>query len=170
LELCERSEPLSLEEARLMDFEDVVLVGSVRQTVRSSTLMVDGTRIGNYIRAWKSGEPCSPVPESQSRPYSPVSRSYNPVSRSRSPVSRSRSPPRSPVSRPYSPVPDQPNSPAQFHWPHSRTPSPTVNTNGQWGFERVVSTQPTLANDGGCGAVDGRAKLKKGKKALKPLR
>ena len=64
LELCERPEPLSLEEARLMDFEDVVLVGSVRQTVRSSTLAVDSTRIGNYVRAWKSGKPCSPVPDS----------------------------------------------------------------------------------------------------------
>jgi hypothetical protein len=72
LELCERPEPLSLKEARLMDFEDVVLVGSVRQTVRPSILTVDGTGIGNYVRAWwKSGKlsPCSSVPDS---PNSPV--------------------------------------------------------------------------------------------------
>jgi hypothetical protein len=60
-ELCERPEQLSLEEARLMDFEDVVLVGSVRQAVRSSTLAVGGTGIGDCIRAWKIGEPWSSV-------------------------------------------------------------------------------------------------------------
>ena len=59
LELCQRPEPLSLEEARLMDFEDVVLVGSVRQTVRSATLMVQGMEIRNCIRALKRGEPWS---------------------------------------------------------------------------------------------------------------
>jgi hypothetical protein len=63
LDLCERPEPPSLEEARLMDFEDVVLVGSVRQAVRSSTLTADGTGIGNFVRAWKSGKPCSSVPD-----------------------------------------------------------------------------------------------------------
>ena len=69
LDLCERPEPLSLEEARLMDFDDVLLVGSVRQTVRSSTLTVDGTGIGNYIQAWKSGKPCSSVPDSPNNPF-----------------------------------------------------------------------------------------------------
>jgi hypothetical protein len=63
LELCERPEPLSLEEARLMDFEDVLLVGSVRQKARSPTLLVRGAEIGNCIQAWKSGEPWSPVPD-----------------------------------------------------------------------------------------------------------
>ncbi|KAI0002273.1 hypothetical protein BJV74DRAFT_741415, partial [Russula compacta] len=33
-ELCERPLPLTLDEARLMDVEDIVLVGSVRETVR----------------------------------------------------------------------------------------------------------------------------------------
>jgi hypothetical protein len=61
LELCRRPQPLSLEDARLMDFEDVILVGSVRQTARSSTLTVDGTGIMNCIRAWQSREPWSPV-------------------------------------------------------------------------------------------------------------
>ena len=61
LELCQRPEPLSIEEARLMDFEDVVLVGSVRQAVRSSTLRVRGVEIRSCIRAWKRGESWSPV-------------------------------------------------------------------------------------------------------------
>jgi hypothetical protein len=68
LELCQRPEPLSLEEARLMDFEDVVLVGSVRQTVRSNSLMVRGAEIRNCIRAWKRGEPWSPVPDPPDEP------------------------------------------------------------------------------------------------------
>jgi hypothetical protein len=59
LELCERPEPLSLEEARLMDFEDVLLVGSVRQKARSPTLLLRGAGIGNCIQAWKSGDPWS---------------------------------------------------------------------------------------------------------------
>jgi hypothetical protein len=59
LELCKRPEPLSLEEARLMDLEDVFFVGSVRQTIRSPTLMVRGGGIRNCIQAWKSGEPWS---------------------------------------------------------------------------------------------------------------
>ena len=64
LELCERPEPLSLEEARLMDFEDVLLLGTVRQRARSPTLLAQGAGIGNCIQAWKSGEPWSPpVPD-----------------------------------------------------------------------------------------------------------
>ncbi len=62
LELCLRPQPLSLEVARLMDFEDVILVGSVRQTARLSTLTVRGTGIMNCIQAWQSREPWSPVP------------------------------------------------------------------------------------------------------------
>ena len=61
LELCQRPQPLSLEEARLMDFEDVILVGSVRQTARSSTLTVDGTGIMNCIQTWQSRKPQSSV-------------------------------------------------------------------------------------------------------------
>jgi hypothetical protein len=39
-----------------MDFEDVVLVVSVRQAVRSPILVVKGAGIGNCIQAWESGE------------------------------------------------------------------------------------------------------------------
>jgi hypothetical protein len=62
LELCERPEPLSLDEARLMDFEDVVLLGSVRQNVRSPTLTTNDAGIRDCIQAWRSGEPWSPGP------------------------------------------------------------------------------------------------------------
>ena len=81
MELCERPEPLSLDEARQMDFEDVVLVGSVRQNVRSPTLTTNGAGIGDCIQAWRSGEPWSPGPAalSPSRPGTPVSSSSSSV-------------------------------------------------------------------------------------------
>src|SRR5450756_2200298 len=37
-ELCERKEPLSLDEARQMDIEDVVLVATVREDIRNHVL------------------------------------------------------------------------------------------------------------------------------------
>jgi hypothetical protein len=61
LELCMRRQPLSLEEARLMDFDDVILIGSVRQTARLSTLTVEGTGIMNCIQAWQRREPWNSV-------------------------------------------------------------------------------------------------------------
>jgi len=60
--LCERPQPLTLDEARVMDFEDVVLVGSVREAVRSNTLTVKPTEIKDCIEAWKRGEPWTPPP------------------------------------------------------------------------------------------------------------
>jgi len=71
LELCERPEPLSLDEARQMDFEDVVLLGSVRQDVRSATLRTNGAGIRDCIQAWRNGEPWSPGPADLSRPPTP---------------------------------------------------------------------------------------------------
>ena len=62
LELCERPESLSLDEARQMDFEDVVLLGSVRQNVRSPTLTTNGAGIRDCIQAWRNGEPWGPTP------------------------------------------------------------------------------------------------------------
>src|SRR6267154_2387633 len=62
LDLCLRRQPLSLEEARLMVFDDVILVGSVRQTSRLSSLTVEGTGIMNCIQAWQRREPWSSVP------------------------------------------------------------------------------------------------------------
>jgi hypothetical protein len=56
-ELCERPQPLTPDEARLMDFEDVVLVGSVREKVRKQTLIVNSKRIEDCIEALRRGEP-----------------------------------------------------------------------------------------------------------------
>jgi len=63
LDLCARPEPLSLDEARLLKLEDYVLVGTVRQRVRSSSLTVRGAGIRDHIQVRK-GElerPPSPV-------------------------------------------------------------------------------------------------------------
>lgn len=56
-ELCERPLPLTLDEARLMNFEDIVLIGSVREMVRSHTLTVVPPEIRNCIESWRNGEP-----------------------------------------------------------------------------------------------------------------
>jgi hypothetical protein len=56
-ELCERPQPLTRDEARLMDFEDVVLVGSVREKVRNQALSVDSAGIRDCIEASRRGEP-----------------------------------------------------------------------------------------------------------------
>ncbi len=56
-ELCERPLPLALDEARLMNIEDVVLVGSVRESVRSQEPTVASAGIMDCIKALKSGKP-----------------------------------------------------------------------------------------------------------------
>ena len=56
-ELCERPQPLTPDEARLMGFEDVVLVVAVREKVRKQTLTVDSAEIRARIEAWRKGEP-----------------------------------------------------------------------------------------------------------------
>jgi hypothetical protein len=55
-ELCERPQPLTPDEARLMEFEDVVLVGSVREKVRKHALTVNSAGIRDFLEAQKSGE------------------------------------------------------------------------------------------------------------------
>ncbi|KAI0250056.1 hypothetical protein BJV78DRAFT_1323137 [Lactifluus subvellereus] len=62
LELCERPQPLSVDEARLMNCKDIVLVGSVRESVRSHTLSVHPAEIKDCIEAWKKKEPWNPGP------------------------------------------------------------------------------------------------------------
>jgi len=59
-ELCERPQPLTPDEARLMDFEDVVLVGFVREKVRKHTLTANSAEIRDCIEAQRSGEPWEP--------------------------------------------------------------------------------------------------------------
>ncbi|KAH9965449.1 hypothetical protein BC827DRAFT_857254 [Russula dissimulans] len=59
-ELCERPEPVTLDEARLMDFEDVVLVESIRETIRSRSLRVRSAGIKECIEAYRRGETWKP--------------------------------------------------------------------------------------------------------------
>ena len=49
--LCERTTPLSLSEARQMSIEDVVLVSTVREDIRSHALQVDSTEIPLRVEA-----------------------------------------------------------------------------------------------------------------------
>ena len=54
--LCERSAPLSLDEARQMNIEDVVLVAAVREDIRNQTLRVDAAEIPRRVEAAQAGE------------------------------------------------------------------------------------------------------------------
>ena len=53
--LCERTTPLSLPEARQMSIEDVVLVSTVREDIRSHTLQVDLAEISLRVEAEQLG-------------------------------------------------------------------------------------------------------------------
>jgi len=56
-ELCESPLPLAPDEARLLNIEDVALVGSVRESIRSHTLTVAPAEIMDCINASRNGEP-----------------------------------------------------------------------------------------------------------------
>ena len=53
--LCERVTPLSLSEARQMSIEDVVLVSTVREDIRSHALQVDSAEIPLRVEAEQLG-------------------------------------------------------------------------------------------------------------------
>ena len=53
--LCERTEPLTLSEARQMEIEDVVLVVTVREGIRSHTLQAKVAEISRYVEAAQAG-------------------------------------------------------------------------------------------------------------------
>ena len=53
--LCERTAPLSLSEARQMSIEDVVLVSTVREDIRSHALQVDLAEIPLRVEAEQLG-------------------------------------------------------------------------------------------------------------------
>jgi hypothetical protein len=55
--LCEREATLSLDEARQMDIEDVVLVATVREGIRSHNLQVDAAEIPRRVEAAQAGKP-----------------------------------------------------------------------------------------------------------------
>ena len=54
-ELCERRTPLTVSEARQMSIEDVVLVSSVREDIRSHALRVDSAEIPLRVEAEQLG-------------------------------------------------------------------------------------------------------------------
>jgi hypothetical protein len=49
--MCERTAPLTLSEARQMDIEDVIVVSTVREDIRSRTLQVDPAEIPRRVEA-----------------------------------------------------------------------------------------------------------------------
>jgi len=60
-ELCERRAPLSLDEARQMDIEDVVLVATVREDTRNHALQVDTAEPPRHVEAAQAGKLDHPV-------------------------------------------------------------------------------------------------------------
>jgi hypothetical protein len=54
--LCERTAPLSLDEARQMKIEDVVTVATVREHIRDQTVRVDGAEIPRRVEAAQAGK------------------------------------------------------------------------------------------------------------------
>ena len=59
--LCERTLPLSLDEAREMSMEDVILVTTVREEIRGGVLRVNAADIPRYIEVAQAGKPNHPV-------------------------------------------------------------------------------------------------------------
>ena len=55
--LCERSMPLSLNEARQMNIEDMVLVATVREDIRNHALQIDAAEIPQRVEAAQAGNP-----------------------------------------------------------------------------------------------------------------
>ena len=60
--LCERRAPLSLDEARQMNIEDVVLVATVREDIRSHALRVNAAEISCHVEAAQAEKLVYPVP------------------------------------------------------------------------------------------------------------
>jgi hypothetical protein len=54
--LCEREASLGLDEVRQMDIEDVVLVTTVREDIRSRSLQVDAAEISRRVEAAQAGK------------------------------------------------------------------------------------------------------------------
>ena len=55
--LCERIAPLSVDSARQMNVEDIVIVAAVRENIRSHTLQVDMAEIPGRVEAAQAGKP-----------------------------------------------------------------------------------------------------------------
>ena len=59
--LCERTFPLSLDEAREMRMEDVILVATVREEIRGGAFQVDAADVPRYIEGAQAGKMKRPV-------------------------------------------------------------------------------------------------------------
>ncbi|KAI9465231.1 hypothetical protein BJY52DRAFT_1209647 [Lactarius psammicola] len=59
--LCKRTLPLSLDEARQMSMEDVILVATVREEIRGGALRVDATDIRRHVEVAQAGKLSHPV-------------------------------------------------------------------------------------------------------------
>jgi len=116
--LCERTVPLSLDEARGMSMEDVVLVATVREDIRSKAIRfgVSSFEISRRIEAMQDGRPWTPgIP---SRPGTPriLSRPGTPQT----------------TSRPGTPqTPSRPETPGTPEWPVTGTPVIPVDRSGK---------------------------------------
>ena len=79
-ELCERTTPLSLSEARQMDMEDVILVSTAREDIRSHMLQVDPAEISRVIKALRAWALAGGGPRPfQVPPVFPVSEPSSPL-------------------------------------------------------------------------------------------
>jgi hypothetical protein len=94
--LCERIAPLSLDEARGMSMEDVVLIAAVREDIRSKVIRsgVEPSGISRRIEAMQAG---TPIPDAGYEPELATPPSEIPELRPGSPVYANDIIPSSPV-------------------------------------------------------------------------
>ncbi|KAF8270207.1 hypothetical protein EI94DRAFT_816055 [Lactarius quietus] len=59
--LCDRASPLSLDEAREMSIEDVVLIATVREDIRSRIVFISPAEVSRRVEEMQTGKPV-PVP------------------------------------------------------------------------------------------------------------
>ncbi|KAN0130793.1 hypothetical protein V8E53_011468 [Lactarius tabidus] len=69
--LCSRTLPLSLDEARQMNMEDVILVATVREEIRDGALRVDVADIPRCVEAAQAGKLNRPVGDRIYRAFNP---------------------------------------------------------------------------------------------------
>jgi len=78
--LCERATPLTVSEARQMDIEDVVLVSTVREDIRSCVIQVDSAEISLRVEAEQLINLGSKIPAHlRFPPHFPKSEASSPV-------------------------------------------------------------------------------------------
>ena len=76
--MCEGLAPLTLTEARQMDIEDVILVSTVREDIRSRTLQVDPAEIPRRVEAEQASTLAGRGPKEEDAHESDGERSVSP--------------------------------------------------------------------------------------------